>query len=92
VVTFVCATAGADRSSARAAKATSETLILTGIALRVDKKRTKREIAPVRGVALFSGDQEGAAADKMCHRNGKSVTASPVRETVFAQVKFSLIL
>jgi hypothetical protein len=37
-------------------------------------------------VALFSGNREGAAADEMCHRNGKSVTASPVRETVFAQM------
>jgi len=40
----------------------------------------------VRGVALFSGDYEGAVADEMGHRNGKSVTASPVRETVFAQM------
>jgi len=39
--------------------------------LRVDKKRSKLEIAYVRGAVLLLKELRAAAADQMCDRNGK---------------------
>ena len=58
-----------------ATEATSETLILTGMTRRADKKRTKSEIAYVHGPMPLPEGMKAAAVDQMCDRNAKSVTA-----------------